>query len=84
MWFCLARGNFSRFPLPFGGVLLGTAVLGGGIAVVAIGVTYLGYKLYELKDASDETKRINAMLSFFSQQENLRNAILQTPYGRTF
>ncbi len=66
-----------------GGVLLGTAVLTGGTVVVVVGVTYLGYKLYELKEASDETKRINAMLSFFSQQENLRNAILQTPYGRT-
>ena len=66
-----------------GGVLFRTAVLRGGTVVVVVGVTYLGYKLYELKEASDETKRINAMLSFFSQQENLRNAILQTPYGRT-
>ena len=66
-----------------GGVVLGTAVLTGGTIVVAIAVTYLGYKLYELKDASDEKARINAMVNFFSNEENLRKAILQTPHGRS-
>lgn len=65
------------------GVAGGALVLSGGTAIVVIGVTYIGYKLFELKEASDETKRISAMINFLSQEENLCSAILQTPYGRT-
>lgn len=63
-----------------GGVLLGTAILSGGAILIAGGVAYLGYKLFELKDAHDETQRISYMLNFFSNEENLRKALTQTGY----
>ena len=58
-----------------GGVALGTAVLSGGTLLVVVGVTYVGYKLYELKDAHDETLRIAYMLNFYSNESNLHKAI---------
>ena len=63
-----------------GGVLLGTVILSGGAILVAGGVAYLGYKLFELKDEHDETQRIAYMLKFFSNEENLRKALEQSVY----
>lgn len=63
-----------------GGVLLGTAILSGGAILIAGGVAYLGYKLFELKDAHDETQRISYMLNFFSNEENLRKALEHSVY----
>lgn len=63
-----------------GGVLLGTAVLSGGTMLIVVGVTYIGYKLFELWDEHDETQVIAYMLNFFSNEENLRRALAQSGY----
>ena len=63
-----------------GGVLLGTAVLSGGTMLIVVGVTYIGYKLFELWDEHNETQVIAYMLKFFSNEENLKKALAQSGY----
>ena len=48
--------------------------------VVTIVVDVAIDKLFELKDAHDETQRISYMLNFFSNEENLRKALEQSVY----
>ena len=67
-----------------GGVFLGSVVISGGVAIVAIAVGYTGYKIYELKDHYNEINRIKYVLGEFQNKDNFDTIINNSPYIKSF
>ena len=70
-----AAATNASLALLGGSVLLGQVILSGGALLIAVGVTYIGYKLFELKDQHEDNQRIAYLLNFYSNEGNLRLAI---------
>lgn len=65
-----------------GGMALGSAVLTGGTIIVIAAVAYGGYKLFQLKDESDESNRIRTLIKLYSDPENMDKIVGNSPYVR--
>lgn len=65
-----------------GGVTIGTVAVGGVVAIAAIGVGYIGCKLYQLKDEADENKRIRSMISVFSEDIYMDTIVNNSTFAR--
>ena len=61
---------------------LGRAVLTGGTIIVIAAVAYGGYKLFQLKDESDESNRIRTLIKLYSDPENMDKIVGNSPYVR--
>jgi len=53
-----------------GGAAMGALVVGGGVAIIAVGTGYLIYKCIQLHDDHQDSIRINELANFYSQDKN--------------
>lgn len=58
-----------------GGAFIGSIVVGGGVALVAIGCGYIIYECIQLYDESQEKKKILILADFYSKTENWKEIL---------